>query len=103
MAAAKIVAERSRVDVVEARIAVLTAQVASLEDFQVRVECLTQGIPARGFMGDFEEAWLEMVMARERDYQSTLRWVASAVATAAPVVAPGAVVGPGAPLEGEPS
>ena len=57
---------------------------------------------ARGFMDDFEEVWLEMVMARERDYRPTLRRVAIAVATAALVVAPGVVVGPGAPLEGAP-
>ena len=59
-------------------------------------------MPARGLMDDFEEVWLETVMARERDYQPTLQRVAIAVATIASVVAPGAVVGPGAPLEGAP-
>ena len=63
---------------------------------------LTQGMPAQGFMDDFKEVWLETVMAHERDYQPTLRWVSIAVVTTAPVVAPGAVVGPGAPLEGHP-
>ena len=53
-------------------------------------------------MDDFEEVWLEMVMAYERDYQPTLCRVAIVVATTAPVVAPGALVGPGAPLEGAP-
>ena len=63
---------------------------------------LTQGMPARGFMDDFEEVWLETVMARERDYQPTLYQVAIAVVIAAMVVVPGAMVGPGAPLEGAP-
>ena len=53
-------------------------------------------------MDDFEEVWLETVMARERDYRPTVRWVAIAVATAAPVVALGALEGPSAPLEGAP-
>ena len=53
-------------------------------------------------MDDLEEVWLETVMARERDYWPTLQRVAIAVATTAPVVAPRAVVGPGAPLEGAP-
>ena len=73
---------------------------ATLEDFRGRVDCLTQVMPARGFMDDFEDVWLETVMARERDYWPTLCRVAIAVATTALVVAPGAVVGPGAPLEG---
>ena len=63
---------------------------------------LTHGMLARGLMDDFEEIWLETVMAHERDYQPTLRWVVIAVATTAPVVVPGAVVGPSAPLEGVP-
>ena len=53
-------------------------------------------------MDDFEEIWIETVMARERDYRPTQRRVAIAVMTAAPVVVPGAVVGPGAPLEWAP-
>ena len=63
---------------------------------------LTQGMPTRGFMDDFDEVWLETVMARERDYRSTLCRVAIAVAIAAPMVVSGLVVGPGAPLEGAP-
>ena len=53
-------------------------------------------------MDDFEEVWLEIVMARERDYWPTLRQVAIAVATTAPVVALGAVVVLGAPPKGAP-
>ena len=53
-------------------------------------------------MDDFEEVWLETVMVRERDYRPTLRRVAIAVATTAPVVAPGVVMGPSAPPEGAP-
>ena len=74
----------------------------ALEDFRGRVDHLTQGMPTQGFMDDFEEVWLETVMARERDYRPTLRWVAIAVATTTPVVVPGAVVGPCDPLEGAP-
>ena len=74
----------------------------ALEDFQGRVDHLTQGKPARGFMDDFKEVWLETLMARERDYRPTLHQVVIAIATAAPVVVSGAVVGPGAPLEGAP-
>ena len=59
-------------------------------------------MPTRGFMDDFKEIWLETMMARERDYWPVLRWVVIAVATASSMVAPGAVVGPGAPLEGAP-
>ena len=66
------------------------------------MDCLTDGIPAQGLMDDFEEIWLETVMVHERDYQPTLRRVAIVVATAAPVVVPRAVVGPGAPPEGAP-
>ena len=57
---------------------------------------------ARGLTDDFEEVILETVMAHERDYHPTLHRVAIAVATEAPVVALGAVVGPGSLLEGEP-
>ena len=59
-------------------------------------------MPAQGFTDDFEEAWLETLMAHERAYHPTLRWVAIAVAIVALVGVPGAVVGPGAPLEGAP-
>ena len=68
LAAAEVVAKRAHADVVEVRIPVLTAQVEALEDFQGRVDHLTHGMLARGFMDDFEEAWLEKVMDRERDY-----------------------------------
>ena len=60
-------------------------------------------MPAQGLMDDFEEIWLETVMACERDYRPTLRRVAIAVVTAAPVVAPGVAMGPSAPLEGAPT
>ena len=101
-AAAEVVAERARADAAEARNVVLTAQVAALEDFWGRVDRLTWGIPAQGFMDEFEEVLLETVMARERDYRPTLCREAIAVATVALVVVPGAVVGPVAPLEGAP-
>lgn len=82
-AAAKVAAERAHAATAEARIAVLTAQVTVLKDFQGRLDCLTQGMPTKCFMDDFEEVWLETVMSRERDYQPTLRRVAIAMATAA--------------------
>ena len=63
---------------------------------------MTHGMPVGGRMDDFEEIWLETVMAHERDYQPNLRRVFIAVVTTAPVVVPGAVVGPGAPPEGAP-
>ena len=63
---------------------------------------LTHGMPARCLMDDFKEICLETVMARERDYQPTLRRVAIAVVTTTSVVVPGGMVGPGAPLEGTP-
>ena len=59
-------------------------------------------MPARDFMDDFKEVWLETVMARETAYRLVLWQVAITFAMVAPVVAPGAVVGPGAPLEGTP-
>ena len=55
-----------------------------------------------GFMHDLKEVWLESVMAQERDYWPILRQVVVSVVTEAPVVAPRAVVGPGAPPEGAP-
>lgn len=51
-------------------------------------------------MDDLEEIWLDMVMAQEREYQPISHRVAVSVVTEAPVVVPGAVVGPDAPLEG---
>ena len=72
LAAAEVAAERACADAAEAHIIVLTAQVTALEDFWGRVDRLTQGMPAQGFMDDFEKAWLETVMDRERDYRPTL-------------------------------
>ena len=45
-AAAEVVAERAHADVTEACIAVLTAQVETLEDFWGRVDRLTLEMPA---------------------------------------------------------
>ena len=87
---------------VDAHIMELTTRVLVLEDAWGRVDHLTQGMLAQGFMDDLEEVWLETVMARERDYRSVLHWVAVSVVTKTPVVALRAVVGPGASLEGAP-
>ena len=58
----------------------------ALEDFRGRVDHLTQGMPAQGFIDDFAEVWLETVMARERYYRPILCRVAVVVATIALVV-----------------
>ena len=91
----------AHVDMTKAHIKDLTSWVSALEDAWGRVEHLTKGVPTIGFMDDFVEFWLETVMARERDYRPILRRVVILVATVAPVVALRAVVGPGAPPEGE--
>ena len=72
MGVAEVAVERARADAAEVCIAILTAQVEALEDFRGRVDHLTHRMPAQGLMDEFEEVWLETVMARERDYQPTL-------------------------------